>query len=160
MFMLTNKLQILKSNLKVWNHNSFGNMQDNVKLVASKLDSIQDKIVIEGHIYVLATQDKEAQTSLDDTAKTEELFWNEKACVQWFAEGDRNTKFFQRMTNIHNSSKSMHSLKFGSNVITNNKQISKHMVRHFKDLFNWVFVLQENSLVEKVTIYKHFLQNR
>lgn len=66
-------------------------------------------------------------------------------------EGDRNTRFFHRMIKIQNIAKAMYSLKVGNNILTSKEDISDHVVQHYNILFNSIYVLQENTLVEEDT---------
>ncbi|CAI8591993.1 unnamed protein product [Vicia faba] len=80
----------------------------------------------------------------------EEVYWKEKAYVQWHTNGDRNTKFFHRMAKIRNTTQSLHSLKIGNNIVTKKEDIVDHVVQHYSDLFNTVSILQDSNLVEQV----------
>lgn len=49
MQILSQKLKILKGELKTWNKNVFGNIHINVKNSVEKLDAIQEDINISGY---------------------------------------------------------------------------------------------------------------
>lgn len=54
------------------------------------------------------------------------------------------------VTKTRNVTKVIHSLKVGDTVIKSQEQITYHVVNHLKILFDNVYVLQDNSLVEDV----------
>ncbi|CAN1120648.1 hypothetical protein LINPERHAP2_LOCUS323, partial [Linum perenne] len=62
---------------------------------------------------------------LDEAWRNEELFWGQRAKVNWLNLGDRNTKFFHAST----------MLRQQRNNITKLKSEIGHMTNFFKDLF-------------------------
>jgi hypothetical protein len=64
--------------------------------------------------------------------------------------GDRNTKYFHRLTKIKTSSKIITSIQDGEHVFTDQTQISDHIVNYYKNLFCSNFVLQDSLLAEEV----------
>ncbi|KAF1897718.1 hypothetical protein Lal_00032476 [Lupinus albus] len=69
-FVLSQKLEFLKNELKSWNVNVFGNIHDGKNL---------------------------AQNELLQALVVEEDFWREKVGVNWQVNGDRNTSFFHKV---------------------------------------------------------------
>jgi len=102
MYILSQKLKILKSKLKFWNKETFGNVHALVKDAEDKLQGIQNNIDVNGHTDTLMEQEKQAQINLQQSLNIEEIFWKEKSKVKWHLEGDRNTSFFHRTTKIKN----------------------------------------------------------
>jgi len=83
----------------------------------------------------LLEQQKAAHIQLENALKIEEDFWREKSKVKWHSNGDRNTKYFQRLAKINNSSKLINNLMSGDNMITNPEEISSRITNHFKNIF-------------------------
>lgn len=54
------------------------------------------------------------------------------------------------VTKTRNVTKVIHSLKVGDTVIKSHEQITYHVVNHLKNLFDNIYILQDNSLVEDV----------
>ncbi|CAI8591297.1 unnamed protein product [Vicia faba] len=88
-YVLDKNLRILKANLKEWNKNSFGNVQEKVKIAEDNLIKIQDTLASQGYSEVLQHQEKEPQEALNEALDIEEAFWKEKARVNWCTNGDR-----------------------------------------------------------------------
>jgi hypothetical protein len=65
-------------------------------------------------------------------------------------EGDRNTKYFHKLAKIKTSTKIINSLQDGETVITNQEQISEHVVNYYKNLVSTNIVLQDSRLAEEV----------
>jgi hypothetical protein len=115
-----------------------------------KLAQIQKQIQDHGHSDALMFEEKLASTELEEALTKEGVFWQEKAWLNWHLEGDRNTKFFHRLTKIHNSTKQIQSLQDGETVITDPNLISEHIVSFYKKLFCTNSFLQDSLLAEEV----------
>ncbi|PNX72820.1 ribonuclease H, partial [Trifolium pratense] len=150
MFVLSKKLKMLKDKLKVWNKECFGNVHDYVKVSEQHLQQVQDQIQNNGHSDALLEEEKEAHRLYEDALTRQEVFWQEKARLNWHLEGDRNTKYFHRMAKIKTSSKLITSLQVGENVLTDQSQIAEHIVNYYKSLFCTNTVLQEQLLAQEV----------
>jgi hypothetical protein len=150
MFILSKKLKLLKDKLKVWNKECFGNIHESVAEAEQKLHDIQNQIQISGSSEALLSQEKLASATLEDALSRQEVFWQEKARLNWHIEGDRNTKYFHKLTKIKTSTKTITSLQDGEHVITEQPRIAEHIVSYYKNLFSSNFVLQDSRLVDEV----------
>jgi hypothetical protein len=150
MFVLNSKLKRLKTKLKIWNKESFGNVHSGVKDAESHLHSIQLLIQTNGHSDSLMMLEKKAQMDLDTALDRQDCFWREKAKVNWHLDGDRNTSYFHRIAKIKNTTKVISSLKNGDDIITDPTQIADHVVDYYKNLFCSNPILQDQLLVEHV----------
>ncbi|PNX99831.1 ribonuclease H, partial [Trifolium pratense] len=113
MFILSQKLKLLKNKLKIWNKQSFGNVHDFVISTEQKLQHIQDQIQQNGHTVALLAEEKLASNAYEEALNRQEIFWQEKAKLNWHLEGDRNTKYFHRLAKIKTSTKAITSLQDG-----------------------------------------------
>ena len=143
MYILNQKLKILKQKLKIWNKTIFGNVHNMVRDAEHKLSLIQSDIDILGITDFLMDQHKVAQIQLENVLNIEEEFWREKSKVTWHTDGDRNTKYFHRLTKIKNTSKLINSLMNGDNMITDPEEISSHITNHYKNIFAANIVVQD-----------------
>ena len=151
MYVLTNKLKALKNKLKIWNKDVFGNIHSYVTEAEQGLQDIQHQIHLNGHNDVLMQDEKNAQLNLDDALKRQEIFWQEKARVNWQANGDRNTKYFHRVTKIKNKTKIISTIRNNDEIISDPHRISEHIVDYYQNLFfSTNSFLQEQLLVEEV----------
>jgi len=105
MFILTSKLKNLKAKLKVRNKEVFGNLDTYVDEAGANLNHIQNQIQTLGHSDQLANH-----VQLEDALKKQNSLWGEKAKLKWHIEGDRNSKFFHRLTKNKNKTKLISSL--------------------------------------------------
>jgi hypothetical protein len=113
MFILSKKLKFLKDRLKNWNKDCFGNVHSLVNTAEMKLQQIQDQIQLNGHTDNLLHEERVASTMYEEALNKQEAFWQEKARVNWHLEGDRNTKYFHRLTKIKTSTKTITTLQDG-----------------------------------------------
>lgn len=150
MFVLNQKLKILKSKLKDWNKHVFGNVHENVKLAEMNLKLIQDNIQTFGNTENLLSAEIEAHKIFEDALAREEMFWQEKARLNWHLHGDRNTKFFHRTAKIKSATKLITTLQDGDHVLTEKSQIADHIVNYYNNLFCTNSLLQEQLLAEEV----------
>ena len=151
MYILSSKLKALKEKLKIWNKEVFGNIHCFVKEAEDKLKVVQDLIHLNGHTDVLMQEEKKAQTSLDEALHRQETFWQEKARVGWHLNGDRNTKYFHRVTKIKNKTKIISNIRNNDEIISDPMRMTEHIVSYYKSLFfSSNFVLQDQGLVDEV----------
>jgi hypothetical protein len=150
MFVLGQKLKILKDKLKTWNKVNFGNITANVTAATAKVDEIQRMIDINGASGDLLNQEKLAQINLENVLHMEELFWSEKSKVKWHLEGDRNTAYFHRIAKIKNTTNHISSLMNGDVALNSSNEVSAHVVDHFSSLFTQAGSFVDNGLVEEV----------
>ncbi|XP_045787801.1 uncharacterized protein LOC123883120 [Trifolium pratense] len=100
MFILSQKLKTLKSHLKNWNNNVFGNVHLKVEETATHLDLIQQHIDATGYNDILMEQERVAKLEYAKALHFEEDFWHEKARIKWHTDGDRNTQYFHQLAKV------------------------------------------------------------
>ena len=99
-FVLANKLKALKVDLKRWNVEEFGNVEEKGKKLWSDLRGLET--VEESRILMVEEKlDKERIRGELEKMTLEEISWRQKSRVICIKEGDRNTKFFHHMANSH-----------------------------------------------------------
>jgi len=153
MYVLSQKLKILKEAFKVWNKNTFGNVHTQVTDVYKDLDEIQMKINNTGIFDLLMDQEKAAQINLENALNVGEMFWHEKSKVKWHSEGDRNTTFFHRVAKIRNVSSHITTMRSGDITLDDPKLISAHVVNHFTNMSTINTNVSQNGLIEEVIPY-------
>jgi hypothetical protein len=79
---LSQKLKVLKGELKTWNKNVFGDINKEVANAVAKLDMIQQCISTDGCTETLMLQENKAKIDLEKALVIEEAFWHEKSRVK------------------------------------------------------------------------------
>lgn len=123
MYILSQKLKALKAAIKVWNKEVFGDVHNMVASTQPKLDAVQKDIDSIGYTVELNEQELFAQQELQSVLSYQEQFWREKARINWFTQGDRNTSFFHRLTKVRLASSQLSFLKAGENILDNQAYI-------------------------------------
>jgi hypothetical protein len=150
MFVLSEKLKILKVKLKSWNKVVFGNIHENVKQARNNVDIIQALIDSNSPSDSFLEQEKLAQINLENALFIEELFWHEKSKVKWHCEGDRNTAYFHKIAKIRRATNQITSLRNGEVFLNRPDDVNAHIVNHFTSLFNSQDPDIDNGLVDEV----------
>ena len=150
MHILSTKLKNLKAKLKIWNKEVFGNVHNFVKDAEQKLTDIQTQIHNEGHSDILMNAEKLAQMNLDQALARQEVFWKEKARINWHVNGDRNSRYFHRLTKIKNKTKMISSIRNDEEIITEPERVTEHIVNYYNCLFSSNYFLQDSNLLEEV----------
>ncbi|GAU17760.1 hypothetical protein TSUD_171480 [Trifolium subterraneum] len=156
MFILTKKLKLVKEQLKSWNKNCFGNVHDYVNSAEKHLQHIQQQLQANGQSEALLEEEKLAHVDYENALNRQELFWKEKANLNWHLDGDRNTKYFHRMAKIKTSSKMITSLQDGEQepllvdevipkIITEDINSLISMLPSHQEIKNAVFALNKDS---------------
>ncbi|KAF1888435.1 hypothetical protein Lal_00011206 [Lupinus albus] len=135
LFVLSQKLRLLKKELKVWNFQVFGNIHERVKTALASVAAIQEVLNSSGHDEDLLEQEHLAQNELLQALVMEEKFWQDKARLSWQNEGDRNTSFFLKTTKIRQASKALSTLRDGDNILVGQEEIDQHTLAYFTDLY-------------------------
>jgi len=105
LYILSTKLKNLKETLKQWNKDVFGNIHSFVSDAEKALQDIQIQIQLLGHTDLLMQEEKKARFTLDEALLRQETYWQEKVRVSWHLNGDRNSKYFHRVTKIKKQNK-------------------------------------------------------
>ncbi|XP_019438892.1 PREDICTED: uncharacterized protein LOC109344584 [Lupinus angustifolius] len=154
MYVLSSKLRRLKSALKIWNNEVFGNIHQIVKDAMTEVESIQSCINVLQHnhedMQMLLDDEVTAQRHLLKVLGMEEEFWREKSRINWHTQGDRNTAFFHRITKIRQVAKSMNLLRHNEVILSDQEEIANHALNYFVDLFASPNVTSANSLIADV----------
>lgn len=135
MFILSQKLKTLKYALKTWNKEAFGDVQTMIDYAQANLNAIQQQIASAGYTDSLLDQELTAQQELDSTLAYQEEFQREKARINWFTQGDRNTSFFHKLTKVRHASKQLSVLKVGDSFIDNQADIEHHVLDYYTSLY-------------------------
>ncbi|MQM13776.1 hypothetical protein Taro_046703 [Colocasia esculenta] len=107
------KLKEVKAFLKSWNKGVFGHVHQMVHLANDEVARLQqefDSCSSAGNRSALSA----ANARLNLAMKREEIFWKQKARVDWLASGDRNTSFYHATVKCNRRKNYIHRLKIPS----------------------------------------------
>eukprot|EP00253_Pinus_taeda_P028735 PITA_28735 len=135
MYQLQQKLWFLKSHLKRWNRETFGNIFEEQQKLNNELKELHQKIITTGHTDATLEQEQHLSDQLEDRRKQEEIYWQQKSRVRWLREGERNTKFFHNTTvqrRMHNNIPFLQNQQ-GARV-EEHKEIEQTLLNHFQQV--------------------------
>lgn len=130
------KLKGLKSLLKLWNKEEFGN----VGLKKTELLKAIDDLDTEEEINPLSIEKQEKRKSLKEslteTIVTEQRMWLQKGKLKWLQEGDENTNFFHRWSTHKKCKAFISEIKDDQGtLLTKGEDIEAEFVRYFSSLY-------------------------
>lgn len=128
----------------------FGNVHFRVEKATAAVDDIQACIDATGLSDAFQKKETLAQIELQQALAAQETFWMDKARLNWFNYGDRNTTYFHKLTKIRNVSKQLSLLKLGESILYSTNAIESHVVDYFSSLYSVNSACVDNGLVEQV----------
>ncbi|XP_019451901.1 PREDICTED: uncharacterized protein LOC109354000 [Lupinus angustifolius] len=150
MYILAQKLTILKHELKYWNKTVFGNIHHKVILAKNNVEHIQNCIRDSDPSTHLYQQEDLAQSELLKALIIEEIFWKEKARINWHNYGDRNITYFHKMAKIKHVTKAMSLIKSGDVLLTDHDAIGSHVLDYYTNLFASPNFVTSKNLIQEV----------
>ncbi|KAJ9682487.1 hypothetical protein PVL29_018413 [Vitis rotundifolia] len=135
-FVLGVKLKALNPLLREWNRNVFGKVEVNKALALNQVE-FWDKVEV---AWSLSFHELEARRSAKEDFQKwvllEEISWRQKSRELWLKEGDKNTRFFHKMANVHRRRSSMARVKINGVWLTNENEMREGVVNEFKLLLS------------------------
>ena len=134
-FVLTNKLKLLKNDLKKRNVEVFGNVEDQVRKLWKELSDLE---MIEDSRALLQEERLELERvrgELEKVTLMEEICWRQKSRVLCIREGDRNTRFFHRIANSHRRFNSIDRLMVDRELSSNPEAIVGCISHFYRQLY-------------------------
>jgi hypothetical protein len=135
-FILAKKLRALKSEIKRWNREVFGNVGARNKARTEEVEEL-DRL---GEIRRLSEEEMERRrvlvADLEASLLQEEISWRQKSRVRWLKEGDKCTKFFHQVASANRRNNSIESLMVNGSPTSDPTRIGDHVVNYYKSLFS------------------------
>eukprot|EP00253_Pinus_taeda_P017089 PITA_17089 len=125
----------LKGKIKKWNKEEFGNILEEKQKLEGEMESLQQKIIIEGRTEESVREEGIILGNLEERRKQEEVLWRQKSRIKWLREGERNTKFFHQAMIQHRQRNRILSIKYQNGVrVVEQEGIEQVLVDHHKDI--------------------------
>jgi len=134
-YKLCTKLKLLKQKLKDWSRNTFSEMtnrKNNLLEELVVLDRAQeDRELSEEELMVRAT----ILVELEVLANHDEERWRQKSRALWLKEGDKNTRFFQRLATTHRRYNTIDRLVVRGEEMQEPDEIKSAMIELYSNLY-------------------------
>ncbi|KAL0402832.1 UNVERIFIED_CONTAM: LINE-1 retrotransposable element O protein [Sesamum radiatum] len=125
-------LKKLRSELRKWNHKTFGWCHNKIETIKREIGNLQ-KLDQTGDVLSLESN---LQMELDEQFKRLETKWRQKAKQKWLEEGDANTKYFHLTAVLQSKANFIHSIQTRQgNAVTEWEMIGNEFSYFFKSLF-------------------------
>ena len=100
-FIFACKIKALKTDLKKWNEEVFGNIDCNKSKLLNDLRVLDDIQEVRALYSEELVKKGEVARELEDVLLMKEVSWRQKSRILWLKEGDKCSKFFHSMANSH-----------------------------------------------------------
>jgi hypothetical protein len=133
MFKLYKRLKYIKHKLKEWNKEIFGNINQEKKNIDNIMRTLQKLCIDEGYTKDHKREEIQMTQEWEARCQQEEILWRQKSRIRWLMEGERNTKFFHRITiarRTHN--KILKNRDHNGIERESHKEIENTLVNHFQ----------------------------
>lgn len=120
--------------IKIWNKIDFGHIFKEKEAFLDKLSLVQNKIQKEGYHEWNRETKLTIMSDLHDIISKEEKFWRQRSRIKWLLEGVQNTSFFHLSTLKHKAHNRIESIKKGSTLLSEEKDIMEEVVSFFSSL--------------------------
>ena len=101
-----------------------------------ELNGITRMIREEGVSEYLLQEEARALKALEEWEMREEIFWKQKAQIEWLQEGDKNTAFFFNSVKARQHGNAISSLVTDrGEVISSTQDIANEVAHYFASLF-------------------------
>nr|XP_027123998.1 uncharacterized protein LOC113740655 [Coffea arabica] len=135
MFRVKCKIRNCRIELLKWKNNSNCNAKKKIIQIKSQLEKLQSST----H-YGTRKETVSLKEQLKEAYKKKELYWHQKARLNWIKKGDKNTKFFHAQVKGRRRRNRMLNLQREDGSWTENEQeLGEEVANYYKQLFtsNW-----------------------
>ncbi|XP_071902765.1 uncharacterized protein [Coffea arabica] len=145
MYKVTKRITSCRIHLLKWHKRKIGNAKKKIAEIKEELEKKKKQpwITGKGEIANLKTQ-------LTKAYQEEEMFWSQKARLQWLREGDKNTKYFHAVVNGRRRACRMNQIQKGDGSWTKSEQeVGKEIANYYRQLFTAsIAATREDSIRE------------
>jgi exonuclease III len=140
-YILANKLKNLKTDLKKWNEEVFGDIGRKKKELMEGIQEMDGVAENRGLMEDEKMKMEDMSRELENTLLYEEIHWRQKSRALWLKEGDSNTRFFHKVANSHRRNNCVDNLCIDGVMSHDPTEVKEHIVQFYKKLYteqsNW-----------------------
>lgn len=145
------KLKRTKIALTKWSRNSFGDIFKQL-IIREEIVRLKEKLFEDCPTAINRAVLQKAQAELKLYLHYDEEYWRQKVGIDWFDEGDRNTRFFHNLVNGRRKRLSINNIqKSNGDWVEGNEQVAQEAIDFFKDQFTGSTDVNDMSLLHHIT---------
>ena len=134
--MVARKLKYLKEKLKVWNREIFGDVKVKKHLLLDSINSLDLKEESSGLSNEELEQRSIAKAECAKVSFMEEISWRQKSRALWLQAGDRKTKYFHKIANLHRKFNSISTIEVDGIQYDTMPAMKSAILGFYKSLFS------------------------
>ncbi|XP_028083312.1 uncharacterized protein LOC114284578 [Camellia sinensis] len=134
-FRLMRKLRDLRSHLRIWNKEVFGNIDDLLKSAEEELHEWDLQAESGSLDDAGISSRREVRSLVWKLCRDKARLWHQKSRVLWAQNGDKNTRFFHIMACSRQRKNLLDSVCVEGECLEEPAQIKQAVVRHFSKQF-------------------------
>ncbi|XP_077228657.1 uncharacterized protein LOC143861656 [Tasmannia lanceolata] len=136
-FKLTRKLKEVNRQVREWNRDIFGRIDERVPLIRKALEDSQSRLVANPSNQGLIDEEISLRDDLFKASRLEESMVHQKSRLDWLQLGDSNSKFFHSVVRARNIANNIMALeKTNCNITTNPEEIADIPQSYFSSILN------------------------
>ncbi|XP_075108842.1 uncharacterized protein LOC142180692 [Nicotiana tabacum] len=149
--LFSHKLKKLKKALSLWSKDTFGD-------IFQKIASMEEVVLVhEAEFEANPTgmnmeRLQKVQAELIKCLALEEKYWQQKACMTWFKEGDRNTKLFHSKVRGRRKRLQLNRIQnSGGTWIEEEQEIAEEAIKFYEEQFTEVATPSSFDIIQHPT---------
>ncbi|XP_026438254.1 uncharacterized protein LOC113336795 [Papaver somniferum] len=135
-FIFAKKLQMLKSILKGWSKETFGNLDKKLRELEVLIDILDKKEEVSAPISDVEILERAShRRHYNEVLVLIAKKWKLRAKIRWHEDGERNTKMFHKIANGNRRKNAMFKLMIGTEEVVCQDRIIKEVTEFYEKLY-------------------------
>jgi len=134
-FVFKEKLKKLKADLKVWNREVFGDVNQASKEIQKRLDELDSRNDEDGLMESERDERKSLFAKLTESKSKQEAILFQKARQNWIKQGDHNTKFFHSAVKWRRARNQLHGIIDNNKWCDDKEEVKDKVRKYFEERF-------------------------
>ncbi|KAK8683493.1 hypothetical protein V6N13_039552 [Hibiscus sabdariffa] len=132
---IVQNISVFQSRATQWNKNSFGHIGQRKRNLLARIRGLE-RVNENSVVPFLSDLEAKLRDDLSETLRQEEMLWFQRARTEWIRDGDRNTKYYHRVTKTRQRKKMCTMLKLDTGQWCSDQSIIRQeVVKFFKGVF-------------------------